>query len=90
LADFIEVLRPPFAVPAGGAVEWLLRTLTLHGCIHAISFKRLLMKTLLSILLLGVSMVASAADQTLWEKSTLNQVMKRGELRVGLEAGYMP
>ena len=33
---------------------------------------------------------ASAADQALWEKSTLNQVMKRGELRVGLEAGYMP
>lgn len=31
-----------------------------------------------------------AADQALWEKSTLNQIMKRGELRVGLEAGYMP
>lgn len=33
---------------------------------------------------------ASAADQALWQKSTLNQIMKRGELRVGLEAGYMP
>ncbi len=33
---------------------------------------------------------ARAADQALWEKSTLNQIMKRGELRVGLEAGYMP
>ncbi len=31
-----------------------------------------------------------AADQALWEKSTLNQVLKRGELRVGLEAGYLP
>ncbi|MBA4285483.1 MAG: amino acid ABC transporter substrate-binding protein, partial [Xanthomonadaceae bacterium] len=33
---------------------------------------------------------ARAADQALWEKSTLNQVLKRGELRVGLEAGYLP
>lgn len=33
---------------------------------------------------------AQASDQALWEKSTLNQVLKRGELRVGLEAGYMP
>src|SRR5258706_7508683 len=33
---------------------------------------------------------AIAADQALWEKSTLNQVLRRGELRVGTEAGYMP
>lgn len=33
---------------------------------------------------------AQAADQALWEQSTLNAVLKRGELRVGLEAGYMP
>ena len=33
---------------------------------------------------------ASAADQDLWDKSTLNAIIKRGELRVGLEAGYMP
>lgn len=31
-----------------------------------------------------------AADIALWEKSTLNQIIKRKELRVGLEAGYMP
>jgi len=37
-----------------------------------------------------LSTAAPAADQALWEKSTLNQIMKRGELRVGLEAGYMP
>lgn len=48
------------------------------------------MKTLLSALLMLVSLAAPAADQALWEKSTLNQIMKRGELRVGLEAGYMP
>lgn len=48
------------------------------------------MKQLLSVLLLLVCTAASAADQALWEKSTLNQIMKRGELRVGLEAGYMP
>lgn len=33
---------------------------------------------------------AVAADQGLWEKSTLHQILRRGELRVGLEAGYMP
>lgn len=44
--------------------------------------------TALAALLLCAS--ASAADQALWQKSTLNQIMKRGELRVGLEAGYMP
>lgn len=39
---------------------------------------------------LGVCTSSQAADQTLWEQSTLNQILKRGELRVGLEAGYMP
>jgi polar amino acid transport system substrate-binding protein len=33
---------------------------------------------------------ATANDNSLWEKSTLNQIIKRGVLRVGLEAGYMP
>ncbi len=33
---------------------------------------------------------ASAADIELAKKSTLEQILKRGELRVGFEAGYMP
>jgi polar amino acid transport system substrate-binding protein len=33
---------------------------------------------------------AAAADQSLWEQSTLNAIIKRGELRIGLEAGYAP
>ncbi len=37
-----------------------------------------------------VSSVANAADIGLWRHSTLNQILKRGVLRVGLEAGYMP
>lgn len=51
------------------------------------------MKRFAALLALGFSLVAGlagAADQALWEKSTLNQIIKRGELRVGLEAGYMP
>lgn len=48
------------------------------------------MKQLLCGLLLLASFGASANDQALWEKSTLNQIIKRGELRVGLETGYMP
>ena len=39
---------------------------------------------------LTLSFACAAADQALWERSTLNQVIKRGELRIGLEAGYMP
>jgi polar amino acid transport system substrate-binding protein len=41
----------------------------------------------LSLLFVGS---AAAANQALWEQSTLNQILKRGELRVGTEAGYMP
>jgi len=50
----------------------------------------LLTVTLLLLAWLGPLDPARAADQALWEKSTLNQVLKRGELRVGLEAGYLP
>ena len=33
---------------------------------------------------------AHADDKTLWQRSTLKQVIKNGELRVGLEPGYAP
>ena len=48
---------------------------------------------LLRVLLFAVLLActgAQAADQELWNKSTLNAVLQRGELRVGLEAGYVP
>jgi len=48
-------------------------------------------RILLSLLLLVVwGAQALAADHELAEKSTLNAIIKRGELRVGLDAGYMP
>ena len=50
----------------------------------------LLTATLLLLTWLAPLHQARAADQALWEKSTLNQILKRGELRVGLEAGYIP
>lgn len=31
-----------------------------------------------------------ADDINIWKKSTLNEILERGELRVGLEPGYMP
>ena len=31
-----------------------------------------------------------AADIELWKNSTLNKILQRGELRVGMEPGYMP
>ncbi len=31
-----------------------------------------------------------AADLNLWKNSTLNKILQRGELRVGMEPGYMP
>jgi polar amino acid transport system substrate-binding protein len=48
------------------------------------------MRALIAALIFLSSCLAHAADQALWEKSTLNQILKRGELRVGMEAGYMP
>ncbi len=46
-------------------------------------------KMILALLMLTVTSVF-AADIELWKKSTLNDVLERGELRVGLEPGYMP
>ncbi|NKF24006.1 transporter substrate-binding domain-containing protein [Solimonas marina] len=47
-------------------------------------------RALIAVLLLAAAPSVWASDQALWEHSTLNEVLKRGELRVGLEAGYMP
>jgi polar amino acid transport system substrate-binding protein len=49
-----------------------------------------LLRSLCLAMLVATMGAAHAADQGLWEKSTLNAIIKRGELRVGLEAGYMP
>ncbi len=48
------------------------------------------MKKILVVLLmiLGVNLMAS--DINLWKKSTLNNIIQKGVLRVGLEPGYMP
>ncbi len=40
--------------------------------------------------MLVAAMQVSAADIELAKKSTLEEILKRGELRVGFEAGYMP
>ena len=45
---------------------------------------------LLSALFLLIAVFAQAADINLWHHSTLYQIQKRGVLRVGLNAGYMP
>lgn len=47
--------------------------------------------SLLVAMFVAVSAVATfAADIDLARKSTLEEILKRGELRVGFEAGYMP
>ncbi len=43
---------------------------------------------LIGVLLIGS--IANASDINVWRQSTLNQILKRGVLRVGMEAGYMP
>ena len=47
-------------------------------------------RLLLVIALLFAACAAQAAEQALVQRSTLEAVLKRGELRVGLDAGYMP
>lgn len=54
------------------------------------------MKRWVTVLALGVMVIVGmtlqgwAADIELAKKSTLEEILKRGELRVGFEAGYMP
>jgi polar amino acid transport system substrate-binding protein len=42
------------------------------------------------IVMLGLNSVVMADDINLWKKSTLNQILQKGVLRVGMEPGYMP
>ena len=48
------------------------------------------MKKIIAALLIMLGLNLAADDIGLWQKSTLNTILQRGELRVGLEAGYMP
>ncbi|MGE0084527.1 MAG: transporter substrate-binding domain-containing protein [Desulfococcaceae bacterium] len=45
---------------------------------------------LFAAVLLGITAAAWSADIDLAKKSTLEAILKKGELRVGFEAGYMP
>ncbi|WP_207064011.1 transporter substrate-binding domain-containing protein [Motiliproteus sp. SC1-56] len=47
-------------------------------------------KVLLALSLMMSAGLASANDNDLWEKSTLNQIVQEDQLEVCLEAGYMP
>ncbi|MDA7848075.1 transporter substrate-binding domain-containing protein [Sulfurospirillum sp.] len=42
------------------------------------------------IVMLGLNSMVVADDINLWKKSTLNKILQRGVLRVGMEPGYMP
>ncbi len=42
------------------------------------------------ILAIFLNTVVFASDINIWKNSTLNKILQRGELRVGLEPGYMP
>jgi len=44
----------------------------------------------LALIVLLSACAAGANDNALWQRSTLNQIIKKGELRVGLEPGYAP
>ena len=48
------------------------------------------MKKLVLSLLVFITTSVFGADIDLWKKSTLNEIVQRGELRVGMEPGYMP
>lgn len=48
------------------------------------------MKKLLVALALLIGVSSFADDLNLWKNSTLNKIVQSGELRVGLEPGYMP
>ena len=50
-------------------------------------FQKLLVTLACVLMLAGPAL---AADHELPQKSTLNTILKRGELRIGLDAGYLP
>ena len=52
--------------------------------------KNYLSKSLLALLVMFLSTSLFAGDINLWKKSTLNSIISKGELRVGMEPGYMP
>ena len=47
-------------------------------------------KIFMAFIVLCCSISAFASDLQLWEKSTLNKIIKRGELIVAMDPGYMP
>ena len=49
-----------------------------------------MIKKILIAFLLIINTNLFADDINLWKKSTLNQIIQKGELRVALEPGYMP
>lgn len=60
---------------------------------HLTAARRLVwLATILAAALLGSAPTtpAEANDNSLWQNSTLKQILTRGELRVGLEPGYVP
>lgn len=48
------------------------------------------MKHILVAIMLFLGVSSFADDLDLWKKSTLNKIVQRGELKVGLEPGYLP
>ena len=54
--------------------------------------KNLVKKLLVAVFAISTLFTANsfADDIELWKKSTLNEILQRGELRVGMEPGYMP
>ena len=48
------------------------------------------MKKLVIAILAFATLNMFAADLKLWESSTLNKILQSGELRVGMEPGYLP
>jgi polar amino acid transport system substrate-binding protein len=48
------------------------------------------LQTILMTIMVFFTLNSFADDINLWKKSSLNKILDRGELRVGLEPGYMP
>ena len=48
------------------------------------------MRKILLAIFAFATMSMFASDLQLWQNSTLNKILQRGELRVGMDPGYMP
>jgi len=90
-SSLLEPHLCPKTVPLDNfCVQYIHNTCKILCLFTLLQSEKIMKKLLVAASLMLSSSLAMAADTALWEKSTLNDIITRGELQVCMEAGYMP